>query len=99
MILIKLDVSKVDKSKLFKGKPGKDGKCPMWLDLVLIETKQSNFGDWRDDQTHIVKQSQTKEERDRGEQGVIIGNASQKTRPKQKEAVAEPTTESDDVPF
>jgi len=72
----------------------------MYLDIVLIETRKTNFGDWRDEQTHIIVQNASKEERDRGEKGAIIGNASMKTRPKEKESPAETTPEEDsEVPF
>jgi hypothetical protein len=75
MITGKIDVTKIDKTKLFKGKPGKDGKCPMYLDIALIETKRSGFGDWRDDNTHMIVQSVTMEERAAGKRGAILGNA------------------------
>ena len=71
----KIDCSKIAKEKLFKGKPGKDGKCPMYLDIVLIPTRQSNFGDERDENTHMIVQSVTKEERLAGKKGNILGNA------------------------
>jgi hypothetical protein len=74
MIKIKIDVTKITKSRLFKGKE-KDGKSPMYLNAILLETKQSSFGDWRDDQTHMIVEDCTKEERAAGVKGAIIGNA------------------------
>lgn len=44
----KIDVSKVDKSRLFKGEKG------TYLDLVLIETPNSKYG------SHMIKQSAPK---------------------------------------
>lgn len=60
----KIDVNKIDKSRLFKGKDG------LYLDLVFVETKSvGQYGD-----THLVKQSISKEERESGVQLPIIGN-------------------------
>jgi len=64
MITVSIDVGKIDKSRFFVKKDGSK-----WLDLVLIETPKSKYSDY------LVKQSQTKEARDRGEKGEIIGNA------------------------
>lgn len=110
MITGKIDVTKIDKTKLFKGKPGKDGKCPMYLDIALITTARSSFGDWRDDNTHMIVQSSTKEERAAGKRGAILGNAQDRSsRRTNDQAPADPTptdpndhlpsTEPDDVPF
>jgi len=108
MITAKIDVTKIDKTRLFKGKPGKDGKCPMYLDLALIETKQTDFGDWRDDQTHMIVQSVSKEERLKGIKGPILGNACDRSarrtndqEPADPGAAAAPEAgpEDDDVPF
>lgn len=79
MITARIDVTKIDKARLFKGKE-KDGKCPMYLDIALLETKQTQFGDWRDDQTHMIVQSVTKEEREKGVKGNILGNATDRSR-------------------
>lgn len=109
MITAKIDVTKIDKTRLFKGKPGKDGKCPMYLDLALIETAPTDFGDWRDDQTHMIVQSVSKEERAKGITGPILGNACDRSaRRTNDQAPADPqaaaaetatTPEDDDVPF
>ena len=53
MISVKIDFNKIDKSRLFEGKKG------LYLDLVLIETPNSPYSDY------MVKQSVTKEERER----------------------------------
>lgn len=62
MIAVKIDFDKIDESKLFQGKKGR------YLDLVLIPTPNGKYGDY------LVKQSQTKEERERGEEVPILGN-------------------------
>lgn len=107
MLTARIDVTKIDKARLFKGKM-KDGKCPMYLDIAIIETKQSQYGDWRDDQTHMVVQSVTQEERKAGVKGPILGNAcdrdKRRTNDKPPAAKAEDHLPSvpgdeDDVPF
>lgn len=68
MILINVDVTKVDKARLtpFKRRDGSEGKG---LDLVLIETPDGKYGDF------MVKQGCTKEERQARVQMAIIGSA------------------------
>lgn len=105
IITVKIDVTKIDKARLFTGRE-KDGKTPKYLDMVLIDTKPTNFGDSRDQNTHMVVQSVTKEERLKGIKGNILGNASE-FRTKPQGGVPPPTAaetadeqpESDDVPF
>lgn len=64
-ITLKIDVTKIDKNLLFKGQKG------TYLDIVLFENKTaSQYGD-----THYCVQGVTKEDRERGVQGPIIGNA------------------------
>jgi hypothetical protein len=65
MIVLKIDVTKIDKSRLFEGKNG-----AKYLDAVLIETPNNQYGD-----SHMIAQSVTKEERLAGVKGAIIGNA------------------------
>lgn len=62
MILVKIDVTKIDKARLFKGAKG------TYLDVVLIETPGGEYGDY------MVKQSVTKEEREAKLQMPILGN-------------------------
>lgn len=63
MITVKIDVTKIDKARLFKGEKG------TYCDLILIETPNGKFGDY------MVKQSISKEERAANVQMPIIGNA------------------------
>ncbi len=63
MILVKVDVTKLDKARFFKGAKG------TYCDLVLIETPNGEYGDF------MVKQSVTKEERAAKIQMPILGNA------------------------
>lgn len=91
MILIKIDVLKLDKNRFFKGAKG------TYCDLVLIETPDGEYGDY------MVKQSVTKEEREAKLQmpilgnGKIIGQRSQNT-PRNSAAHAQENLD-EDVPF
>lgn len=62
-IAVKIDVTKIDESKLFKGAKG------TYLDAILIDTPASKFGDY------MVVQGVSKEEREAGIRGAILGNA------------------------
>ncbi len=63
MIKASIDVTKIDKTKLYQGKKGK------YLNIILIE-RQDDFGN-----SHMVVQDVTKEERLAGAKGAILGNA------------------------
>ena len=85
----KIDVTKIDKSRLYKGQKG------MYLDVVLIPTPQSEYGDF------MIVQQVSKEERDKGIKGEILGNGKVMGGSK-PESDPEPTgnTETnDDLPF
>ena len=62
---IKIDVSKIDKNKLYQGKNG------TYLDAtVFIDTgKESKWGDHG-----MITQSVTKDEKEEGIKGAILGN-------------------------
>lgn len=63
MMVGKIDVTKIDKTKLFKGAKG------TYLDIALIETPNNQYGD-----SHMITQSVSKEEREAGVKGAILGN-------------------------
>lgn len=63
MITVKINLSKIDKDRLFKGEKG------IYLDLVLIPTPNSEYQDY------LVKQNTTKEEREQGIELPIVGGA------------------------
>lgn len=67
MITLSIDVNKIDKDRLFKGKKG------TYLDLVLIETPDNKFGN-----DYLVRQSCKKEEDPR--QIPILGNAKNRSK-------------------
>ena len=58
----KIDVTKIDKAHLYKGK---------FLDLVVWENRDGpgQYGD-----THMIVQSVSKEDRAAGKKGAIVGN-------------------------
>jgi hypothetical protein len=92
MISIKLDVTKINKAKLFKGEKG------TYLDLTLMDNK-NGVDKWGN--SGFVVQSLSKEERERGEKADILGNWKHigKAAPKQQEPVADSGDSFDDVPF
>lgn len=62
MISISINVDKINEDRLFKGEKGK------YLDMVLIE-RTDDYGN-----DYMVVQSVSKEERERGVKGNILGN-------------------------
>lgn len=63
-IKIKIDVSKIDKTAIYKGTKG------TYLDVVAWPSKTTGkFGD-----THYLVQELSRERRDAGDKGAIIGN-------------------------
>ena len=97
MIRIKINVSKIDKSKLFVGDKG------TYLDVTLIESHGDRFGN-----DYMAVQDIGKEARERGEKGPILGNAkvyhprdAQPARPAAKASgdSASPVGADEDVPF
>ena len=99
MIAGKINVVKIDKSKLFEGKDG-----AKYLDIVLIETPNDKFGN-----SHMICQSVSKEERQAGVRGAILGNAKtigQSYAPTAKQQVSakreanqDGQENTDDIPF
>ena len=63
-ILIKIDVKKIDRNKLFEGKKG------TYLDVILIPTPENQFGN-----DYMAVQGVSKEDREAGLRGEILGNA------------------------
>lgn len=63
-IVAKIDVTKIDKSKLFKGTKG------TYLDVILIATSEDKYGN-----DFMVCQSVSQEDRRAGVKGAILGNA------------------------
>lgn len=65
MIKIKIDLMKIDKSLIFNAESG-----AKYCDIIAIETPNSPHNDY------MLVQDLSKERREAGEKGPIIGNAS-----------------------
>jgi len=63
MITGKIDVSKIDKTRLYKGEKGN------YLSITLIPTPNGQYGDY------MIVEEVTKQEREAGKKGTILGNA------------------------
>ena len=84
MISLQINVSKIDKKRLFKGDKG------VYLDAVLIETPNSEYSDY------MIVESITKEEREAGNKGTILGNAKILAAGEKRELTDD---EASDLPF
>jgi len=100
LITASIDVTKIDKARLVAGKKvNAEGKVAQYLDMTLIETPDNQYGD-----SHMVVQSVSKEEREQGVKGNILGNGKtfgdDRPAPQQQPAAAAVDRfEDDDVPF
>ena len=89
LIAIKIDVTKIDKSRLFQGKNG-----AQYLDAtVFVNEEQGQYGD-----NGMVTQSVSKEERESGVKGAILGNVKVLGEFGDNSAPAAAAV-SDDIPF
>jgi hypothetical protein len=88
MITSKIDVTKIDKESIYHGKKGK------YIDLILIE-KANDYGD-----NGYVRQSISKERREAGENGPILGNWKwQEKKPPPPDPQKALIRDDDDIPF
>ena len=91
-IQLKIDVSKISKPDLYQGKKG------IYLDAILWENRdgQSQYGD-----DGYITQGISKEKRDAGERGAIIGNWKHMEKKAAAPVKAEAKEEdlSEDIPF
>ncbi len=88
MITIKIDVKKIDKSRLYEGAKG------TYLNCIMIETPENEYGDF------MIVQEVSKEEREAGTKGTILGNGKIFVKREQNEPNQEPQTdEGSDLPF
>jgi hypothetical protein len=98
IIRIKIDVTKIDKSALYKGAKG------TYLDATLFLTDETS-GDYGDN--GMIAQDLGKERREAGEKGAILGNGTiikiiDEGRPAQASLPPAPDTSGDvedDIPF
>ena len=84
----KINLAKIDKSKLFKS----DKTGAIYLDIVIIETQNNEYGN-----SHMVVQSVTKEEREAGKRGEILGNIKELSQQESTQKSAD--IQEDDLPF
>lgn len=84
-IIVKLDVMKIDKKKLYQGEKG------TYLDAVIImKDEPDQYGN-----IGMIVQNSTKEEREQGVKGAILGNV----RYIQKQQQEQQKVNFDDLPF
>lgn len=90
MIKLKISTWKIDKGALYEGKNGK------YLNCVLFENRdgQSEYGD-----DGFIVQDITKEQREAGERGPIIGNWRRLETRKPSNRNTAPEAEDENVPF
>lgn len=88
MIKLKIDVTKIDKTKLYTGAKG------TYLDAVLIETKDNKFGD-----DYVIIQELSKEDREAGLKGAILGNARNLKKSEGQAKQSAPRDDDDSLPF
>lgn len=79
-ISINVNVEKIDKERFFKGKKGR------YMDLVLFETPESEYGDY------MVKQRGEK-----GEKMPILGNGKYFKPKDKKDGESKPKSEADEI--
>jgi hypothetical protein len=89
-VILKIDVTKIDKSRLYEGKKG------IYLDAALLTNKdgQSKYGD-----DGFIVQSIPAEAREAGERGPIIGNWRYLTATSQGNTNEADTEGNERVPF
>ena len=100
LVTLKIDVTKIDKARLFKGSKGTYLDCQ-----VFLEDNQDQYGN-----NGMITQAVSKEERQSGVKGAILGNAKivwNEDRPtynggqtsKTTIEQAPPQDDMDDIPF
>lgn len=89
-ISIKIDVLKIDKNKLFKGEKG------TYLDAtILMKDEPDQYGN-----IGMIVQNITKEERESGNKGAILGNVKWLQKPQAPITQGQQAPDiSDDLPF
>jgi len=94
MIAVRIDVTKITKSRLFTGKKG------TYLDIILIPTPNNEYGDF------VAIEQVTKDERAAGKKGIILGNGKnlkpvvdQETLPPTDDIPKSNNNTTDDLPF
>jgi len=90
-VALKIDVSKIDKARLFKGAKGTYLDATVFVDLGEAD-KYGHHG--------MITQDVTKAEKDAGDRGPILGNCKVFWRDEQPEATSpQPAVDDDALPF
>lgn len=88
-IAVNLDVKKIDKTKLYVGKKG------TYLDaVVFLKDEADEYGNHG-----FIVQSVTKEEREKGVKGEILGNVKILGKEQPQQDKAQPQKDDDGLPF
>jgi len=88
-IAVNLDVKKIDKTKLYVGKKG------TYLDaVVFLKDEADEYGNHG-----FIVQSVTKEEREKGVKGEILGNVKILGNSQSQQDKAQPQEAEDELPF
>lgn len=76
MIILKIDVTKIDKAHIFEGKKGK------YIEIVVMENRDGvdQYGN-----LYMAVQGIPKELRDQGKKGPILGNGKEVGQPQQRQ--------------
>lgn len=89
IIRLKLDVTKIDKARLFKGEKGTYLDCTLLYNEVADQYGNNGF----------ISQDVSKEERESGIKGAILGNAKEFKSQVQQPRKQTVTNVPDDLPF
>lgn len=89
ILRLSVDVSKIDKSKLYKGKKG------VYLNAaVLLKDEPDQYGN-----DGMIVQDVSKEEREQGIKGAILGNGKWAGQRPTGQQVAADIDDGDDIPY
>jgi len=89
LVAIKIDIQKIDDQRLYKGKKG------TYLDAtVFINEEEDQFGNHG-----MITQSVSKEEREAGVQGAILGNVKTLGEFGNNNRASATSAPQDDIPF
>jgi hypothetical protein len=87
-VRLSIDVSKIDKSKLYKGEKGTYLSCTAFID----PSNPDQYGN-----AGMITQDVSKEEKEAGVKGAILGNSKVFWQGEGKQQAAQPSL--DDIPF
>lgn len=88
-----IDVTRIDKSGLFEGKPRKDGTRPKYMRVAIWGKAADKFGN-----TASVSQGFSKEERAAGRKMIFIGDLKSHDEAQRSQAPSAPE-DDDECPF